>query len=49
VSGPPIVRHPIRWLGTTEDIAEAAVFLASPASRWITGVILDVAGGAVMV
>ncbi len=40
--------HPIRRLGTPEDIARAALFLASDDSAWITGVILDVAGGAVM-
>ena len=41
--------HPIRRLGTPEDVARAALFLASQESSWITGVILDVAGGAVMV
>jgi 3-oxoacyl-[acyl-carrier protein] reductase len=41
--------HPIRRLGTPEDVARAALFLASQESDWITGVILDVAGGAVMV
>lgn len=41
--------HPIRRLGTPEDVAEAALFLASDESSWITGIILDVAGGAVMV
>jgi 3-oxoacyl-[acyl-carrier protein] reductase len=41
--------HPLKRLGTPEDIARAAVFLASDDSGWITGVILDVAGGAVMV
>jgi 3-oxoacyl-[acyl-carrier protein] reductase len=41
--------HPIRRLGTPEDVAEAAVFLASEGSSWITGVILDVAGGSVLV
>src|SRR5215467_7810297 len=41
--------HPVRRLGTPEDVAHAAVFLASDEARWITGVILDVAGGAVMV
>ena len=40
--------HPIRRLGVPEDVARAALFLASDASAWITGVIIDVAGGAVM-
>jgi 3-oxoacyl-[acyl-carrier protein] reductase len=40
--------HPIRRLGTPEDIAAACVFLASDQSAWISGVILDVAGGAVL-
>jgi 3-oxoacyl-[acyl-carrier protein] reductase len=40
--------HPLKRLGSPDDVAQAAVFLASPASAWITGVILDVAGGAVM-
>jgi 3-oxoacyl-[acyl-carrier protein] reductase len=41
--------HPLRRLGTPEDVARAAVYLASDEAAWITGVILDVAGGAVMV
>ena len=41
--------HPVRRLGTPEDVARAALFLASEESAWITGVILDVTGGAVMV
>jgi 3-oxoacyl-[acyl-carrier protein] reductase len=40
--------HPLKRLGTPEDIAQAALFLASESSAWITGVVLDVAGGAVM-
>lgn len=40
--------HPLRRLGTPEDVAEAALFLASERSSWITGHLLDVAGGAVM-
>jgi 3-oxoacyl-[acyl-carrier protein] reductase len=41
--------HPLRRLGTPGDVATAAVFLASADSGWITGQILDIAGGAVMV
>jgi 3-oxoacyl-[acyl-carrier protein] reductase len=41
--------HPIKRLGTPEDVARAALFLASDAAGWITGIVLDVAGGAVMV
>ena len=41
--------HPIRRLGVPEDVAQAALFLASNESAWVTGVILDVAGGAVIV
>jgi 3-oxoacyl-[acyl-carrier protein] reductase len=41
--------HPIARLGTGEDVARAALFLASEASAWITGIVLDVAGGATMV
>jgi 3-oxoacyl-[acyl-carrier protein] reductase len=40
--------HPLQRLGTPEDVAGAAVFLASDAAAWITGVVLDVTGGAVM-
>jgi 3-oxoacyl-[acyl-carrier protein] reductase len=41
--------HPLKRLGTPEDVARAAVYLASDESSWITGVILDVAGGATLV
>jgi 3-oxoacyl-[acyl-carrier protein] reductase len=40
--------HPIRRLGTPEDVARAARYLASDEADWITGVILDVAGGSVL-
>ena len=41
--------HPIKRLGAPQDVAEAALYLASDQSAWITGIVLDVAGGAVMV
>jgi 3-oxoacyl-[acyl-carrier protein] reductase len=41
--------HPVRRLGTPEDVAEAALYLASDRAAWITGIVLDVAGGAVIV
>lgn len=41
--------HPIRRLGTPEDVADAVLYLVSDEAEWITGVILDVSGGAVMV
>lgn len=44
-----IETHPIRRLGTPEDVARAALFLASEDAAWITGVVIDVAGGAVVV
>lgn len=36
---------PMKTLGEVEDIALAALYLASPASRWVTGKILEVDGG----
>jgi 3-oxoacyl-[acyl-carrier protein] reductase len=41
--------HPIKRLSTPDDVAEAALYIASYDSAWITGIILDVAGGAVLV
>ena len=40
--------HPLARLGTVEDVANAALFLASDDASWITGIVVDVAGGAVM-
>ena len=39
---------PLGRLGTPQDVAQAALFLASDIASWITGVTLDVAGGYVM-
>jgi NAD(P)-dependent dehydrogenase (short-subunit alcohol dehydrogenase family) len=36
---------PLGCMGEDEDIADAVLFLASPASRWITGANLVVDGG----
>jgi 3-oxoacyl-[acyl-carrier protein] reductase len=44
-----IQQHPLRRLGTPEDVARAAVFLASADASWITGIVVDIAGGAVLV
>lgn len=38
---------PMGRLGTTEDIASAVLYLASPAAGWVTGTVLNVDGGAV--
>jgi 3-oxoacyl-[acyl-carrier protein] reductase len=43
-----VTTHPIRRLGTPDDVARAALFLASDDSSWITGIIVNVSGGAVM-
>ncbi len=40
--------HPLGRLGRPEDVAYAALFLASECSSWITGVTLDIAGGQIM-
>ena len=39
------LRHPLKRIGTTEDIANMVVFLLSSKASWITGQILHVDGG----
>jgi 3-oxoacyl-[acyl-carrier protein] reductase len=41
--------HPVRRLGTPDDVAYAALFLAADHSSWISGTTLDIAGGSVLV
>ena len=40
-----IVRTPVRRVGSTDDVAAAVAFLASDASSFITGTVIDVTGG----
>lgn len=38
-------RHPLKRIGTPEDMAEMAVFLLSTKAAWITGQIIGIDGG----
>ncbi len=41
-----VAATPLRRLGTVEDVAAAAVWLASPAASYLTGKVIEVDGGA---
>ena len=40
--------HPVRRLGTPQDVAHAALYLVADGASWVSGVVLDVAGGSVL-
>ena len=42
-----LAHTPINRLGLPQDMANAALFLCSPAAAWISGQILTVSGGGV--
>ena len=43
------ILHPLGRYGDVEDTSNAIVFLASSAASWLTGVILPVDGGRILV
>jgi 7-alpha-hydroxysteroid dehydrogenase len=46
--GDLLVAHTrMRRIGTPVDVAYAALYLASPAASWVTGMLLDINGGEV--
>jgi len=40
---------PLGGIGHPDDVAEAALHLASDVSPWLTGIMLDVTGGKIVV
>jgi len=38
-------RIPLKRIGSPEDIADVAIFLASEQARWVTGQVIKVSGG----
>ena len=48
VHAPMIARSPLGTIGQPDDVAEAVAYLASDASRFVTGQVLRVNGGVAM-
>ncbi len=46
IQGKMTALTPLKSLGHPDDIAAAALYLASPAARWVSGKIIEVDGGA---
>jgi 3-oxoacyl-[acyl-carrier protein] reductase len=44
-AGQFVAQTPLGRLGQPEDLAKAAVFLASDESRWVTGDVIKASGG----
>ncbi len=42
-----LAKTPLARLGQPDDIANAALFLCSPAASWVSGQVLTVSGGGV--
>lgn len=42
---PSLAEIPMGRLGAANDVVGAAAYLASPAARWVTGIVLPLDGG----
>ena len=40
-----VARTPLGRIGTPSDIADVVPFFASPDARWVTGQVVEMAGG----
>lgn len=40
-----VAKYPLGRMGTSEEVAQAALYLASDAAGWVTGIVLPVDGG----
>jgi 3-oxoacyl-[acyl-carrier protein] reductase len=43
-----VKRVPLNFLGQVDDVAEGALYLASPGARYVTGQVLTIDGGMYM-